>query len=57
MVHLALDHLLAQLLERVDQKEYHLLDRLVVDHAQMMGLLEGHMDVDQTFVDESVVYH
>ena len=57
MVHLALDHLLVQLLEHVDQKEHRLLDRLVVDHAQMMGLLEGHKDVDQTLVDESVVYH
>ena len=57
MVRLALDHLLDLPLEHVDQKGHHLLDHLVGDHAQMMDLLEGHMDVDQTLVDEVVVYH
>ena len=57
MVHLALDHLLDLQLEHVDQKGHYLLDHLVVDHVQMMGLLEGHMDVSQILVDEVGVYH
>ena len=43
-------------LERVDRKEHHLLDHSAGDHAQMLGLLEGHTDVDQTLVDEEEVY-